>query len=166
MASRPRIQVVDDPLAVRREEPTPKVGDGPGTAPRKAHAKRPREPRKKATVRSSSAAAASRQGEERAKGSEWQPPEFDEPLTLVGARLPTSLARSLDRHAQALRSRHGGSQKALPKQDLLAALIWAAGDPEDQAARTAVAEVYDQYRARRLAAESARVLARSGDDAA
>jgi hypothetical protein len=78
---------------------------------------------------------------------------LDERLELVSTRLPVSLSRALERHTRALRDRHEqGSQKALPMQEVLAAALWALGDPEDDAAVDRLDAIYRSYRARRMAA--------------
>ena len=83
---------------------------------------------------------------------------MDERVELVSTRLPVSLSRALDRHTRALRDRHDlASQKALPMQEVLAAVVWALGDPEDEAAVDRLDAVYRSYRARRMAA-AARAL--------
>ena len=88
----------------------------------------------------------------------WEPPAMDERVELVSTRLPVSLSRALDRHTRALRDRHDlPSQKALPMQEVLAAVVWALGDPEDEAAVDRLDTVYRSYRARRMTA-AARAL--------
>ena len=88
----------------------------------------------------------------------WEPPALNERVELVSTRLPVSLSRALDRHTRALRDRHDlASQKALPMQEVLAAVVWALGDPEDEAAVDRLDAVYRGYRARRMAA-AARAL--------
>ena len=88
----------------------------------------------------------------------WEPPALDERVELVSTRLPVSLSRALDRHTRALRDRHDlSSQKALPMQEVLAAVVWALGDPEDAAAGDRLDAIYRGYRARRMAA-AARAL--------
>ena len=88
----------------------------------------------------------------------WSPPALDERVELVSTRLPVSLARALERHTRALRDRHDvGSQKALPMQEVLAAVIWALGDPDSDAAVDRLDTVYRGYRSRRMAA-AARAL--------
>ena len=88
----------------------------------------------------------------------WEPPAMDERVELVSTRLPVSLSRALDRHTRALRDRHDlASQKALPMQEVLAAVVWALGDPEDEVAVDRLDAIYRGYRARRMAA-AARAL--------
>jgi hypothetical protein len=88
----------------------------------------------------------------------WAPPTLDERVELISTRLPVSLSRALERHTRALRDRHDlGSQKALPMQEVLAALVWALGDPQDEAAADRLDAIYRSYRARRMAA-AARAL--------
>jgi hypothetical protein len=88
----------------------------------------------------------------------WEPPTLDERVELISTRLPVSLSRALERHTRALRDRHDlASQKALPMQEVLAALVWALGDPQDEAAVDRLDAVYRSYRARRMAA-AARAL--------
>jgi hypothetical protein len=83
----------------------------------------------------------------------WAPPALDERATLLSTRIPESLSRALELHTRALRDRHGlASQKALPMQEILAAVIWAVGDPEDDASRDRLDAIYRSYRARRMAA--------------
>jgi len=91
----------------------------------------------------------------------WEPPALDERVELVSTRLPVSLSRALDRHTRTLRDRHDlTSQKALPMQEVLAAVVWALGDPEDEAAVDRLDAIYRGYRARRMAA-AARTLEQS-----
>jgi hypothetical protein len=88
----------------------------------------------------------------------WEPPTLDERVELMSTRLPVSLSRALERHTRALRDRHDlASQKALPMQEVLAALVWALGDPQDEAAVDRLDAVYRSYRGRRMAA-AARAL--------
>jgi hypothetical protein len=83
----------------------------------------------------------------------WQPPALDERVDLVSTRLPVSLSRALERHTRGLRDRHDlASQKALPMQEVLAAAVWALGDPQDEAAVDRLDAIYRSYRARRMAA--------------
>lgn len=83
----------------------------------------------------------------------WSPPALDERVELVSTRLPVSLARALERHTRALRDRHDvGSQKALPMQEVLAAVVWALGAPDTEDAVDRLDTIYRSYRARRMAA--------------
>jgi hypothetical protein len=91
----------------------------------------------------------------------WAPPAWDERVELISTRLPVSLSRALERHTRALRDRHDlSSQKALPMQEVLAAVVWALGDPDDEAASDRLDAVYRSYRSHRMAAE-ARALEQS-----
>lgn len=87
------------------------------------------------------------------------PPPLSEQLELLSTRLPASLRRSITDLTTALRARSGTrqSQKALPEQEVLAVLIWLAGDPEDPAAIHRLGQALDAYRGRRYAA-AARTL--------
>jgi hypothetical protein len=91
----------------------------------------------------------------------WEPPAWGERVELFSTRLPVSLSRALERHTRTLRDRHDlASQKALPMQEVLAAVVWALGDPDDQAAVDRLDAVYRSYRSRRMAA-AARALEQS-----
>jgi hypothetical protein len=83
----------------------------------------------------------------------WEPPPLSERAELVSTRLPASLTRALELHTRALRDRHATpSQKGLPMQEVLAAIVWAVGDPEDETAAERLDGIYRSYRARRMAA--------------
>jgi hypothetical protein len=91
----------------------------------------------------------------------WEPPSLDERVELISTRLPVSLSRALERHTRTLRDRHDlASQKALPMQEVLAALVWALGDPDDEAAVERLDGIYRSYRARRMAAAARALEAR------
>ena len=87
------------------------------------------------------------------------PPPLNEQLKLLSTRLPSSLRRSISELTTALRARGDTrqSQKALPEQEVLAVLIWLAGDPDDPATIQRLAHALDTYRGRRYAA-AARTL--------
>jgi hypothetical protein len=88
----------------------------------------------------------------------WAPPALNERAVLLSTRIPESLSRALELHTRALRDHHGlASQKALPMQEILAAVIWALGDPEDDASVARLDAIYRSYRSRRMAA-AARAL--------
>lgn len=84
------------------------------------------------------------------------PPPLSEPLELLSTRLPSSLRRSISELTSALRARSDTrqSQKALPEQEVLAVLIWLAGDPDDADAIQRLGRALDTYRGRRYAAEA------------
>ena len=84
------------------------------------------------------------------------PPPLSEPLELLSTRLPSSLRRSISDLTTALRARGDTrqSQKALPEQEVLAVLIWLAGDPDDPATIQRLGRALDTYRGRRYAAEA------------
>jgi hypothetical protein len=84
------------------------------------------------------------------------PPPLSEQLELLSTRLPSSLRRSISDLTTALRARGDTrqSQKALPEQEVLAVLIWMAGDPDDPAAIQRLGRALDTYRGRRYAAEA------------
>jgi hypothetical protein len=84
------------------------------------------------------------------------PPPLNEPLELLSTRLPSSLRRSISELTTALRTRSDTrqSQKALPEQEVLAVLIWLAGDPADPATIRRLGRALDTYRGRRYAAEA------------
>jgi hypothetical protein len=89
----------------------------------------------------------------------WEPPALDERSDLFAARLPVPLAQAMERHVRALRDRNGGaSQKQLPMHEVLAAIIWAIGDPDDPDTTERIAHIHRQYRGRRMAAAAARTL--------
>ena len=167
--ARRRFEVVDDPLAVTASaKPQDETGVAePARAP--AEAPRTRKParapkRNGAKVADRSARPSSGEANElTGRPLLSDPPALEEPLTLVAARLPQSLDRALDEHTQQLRrSRHGASQKKLPKQEVLAIAIWALGDPDDERTRSRLEALYEEYRGRRLAAAAAAALENSG----
>jgi hypothetical protein len=84
------------------------------------------------------------------------PPPLSERLELLSTRLPSSLRQSISELTMALRARGETrqSQKALPEQEVLAVLIWLAGDPEDPATIQRLGRALDTYRGRRYAAEA------------
>jgi hypothetical protein len=84
------------------------------------------------------------------------PPPLSEQLELLSTRLPSSLRRSISELTMALRARSDTrqSQKALPEQEVLAVLIWLAGDPNDPATIQRLGRALDAYRGRRYAAEA------------
>jgi hypothetical protein len=87
------------------------------------------------------------------------PPALDEPLELVSSRIPVSLRRSLTELTSALREQTGGrvSQKALPEQEVLAVLVWAAGSADDPDAVRRLERALKAFRARRFAAAAERL---------
>ena len=88
---------------------------------------------------------------------------LDERMELVSTRLSVSLSRALDRHTRALRDCHDlASQKALPMQEVLAAVVWALGDPDDEAAVDRLDAIYRGYRARRIGGEGPRARVARG----
>ena len=84
------------------------------------------------------------------------PPPLSEPLELLSTRLPSSLRRSISELTTALRARGDTrqSQKALPEQEVLAVLIWLAGNADDPATIQRLGRALDTYRGRRYAAEA------------
>jgi len=84
------------------------------------------------------------------------PPPLSEQLELLSTRLPSSLRRSISELTMALRARSDTrqSQKALPEQEVLAVLIWLAGDPDDPVTIRGLGRALDTYRGRRYAAEA------------
>lgn len=150
-----RLEVVDDPLVVGgAAHPTPAVearGDdvAPAAQASVPTSPVPQRPRSRRDRRAQAESTERTPREQRP----WDPPALDEQLTLLAARVPASLNRALERHAVQLREEEGGSsQKRLPKQEVLAALLWTAGDPDDGAARHRLRSLYREYRSRRLAA--------------
>jgi hypothetical protein len=152
------------PVAIDSSPPAgAEGGSSPGIVARPLEAaptpKRRSRPRRRAAAEAL-AATSSKDTWPPAQGF-WEPPAMDERVELVSTRLPVSLSRALDRHTRALRDRHDlASQKALPMQEVLAAVVWALGDPEDEAAVDRLDAVYRSYRARRMAA-AARALEQS-----
>lgn len=150
-----RLEVVDDPLLVgRAARPAPTVEARSDDVAPAAEASAPTSPLPQ-PARSPRGRGAPAESARRTLRDQrpWEPPALDEQLTLLAARVPASLERALERHAVQLREEEGGSsQKRLPKQEVLAALLWTAGDPNDSAARHRLRCVYRKYRSRRLAA--------------
>ena len=169
MASPLKVTHLDSPLRRsnaegEREKPSEAGSSSPGVVARPPPPRpRPRRrdvPGRAAAARRNTAAAAALPPKDQWPPVEgfWDPPTLDERVELISTRLPVSLSRALERHTRALRDRHDlASQKALPMQEVLAALVWALGDPEDEAAVERLDGIYRSYRARRMAA-AARAL--------
>lgn len=87
------------------------------------------------------------------------PPPLDEQLEFISGRVPASLALRLNALTLALRQRQATrtNQKGLPQQEVLAVLLWAAGDPDDPQAVDSLAELHARFRAGRYAAAAARL---------
>jgi hypothetical protein len=147
---------LDSPPAARAEGGS----SSPGVVARPAATPTPRRrsrPRRRAATEAPAATSPSKDAWPPAQGF-WEPPALDERVELTSTRLPVSLSRALDRHTRALRDRHDlASQKALPMQEVLAAVVWALGDPEDKTVVDRLDGIYRSYRARRMAA-AARAL--------
>jgi hypothetical protein len=154
-----KVKRLDSPLARRRpttDENEPKKSD---PASRRS---RPSATRKPALTSVPEAQDTQRQddGPDAAEmthlGALPNPPALSEPLELLSTRLPSSLRRSISELTTALRARGDTrqSQKALPEQEILAVLIWLAGDPDDPATIQRLGRALDTYRGRRYAAEA------------
>ncbi len=85
-------------------------------------------------------------------------PPLQEAQTPVFARVPQSVALAFERITLAVRqAEHETSQKALPAQELLAALIWRHGNGDDPEAVRELIELFREYRAARYAASIKRI---------
>ncbi|MEO8967310.1 MAG: hypothetical protein ABI427_07115 [Solirubrobacteraceae bacterium] len=85
-------------------------------------------------------------------------PPLQEAQTPVFARVPQSVALAFDRMTLAVRqAERESSQKALPAQELLAALIWRHGNGDDPEAVRELIELFREYRAARYAASIKRI---------
>ena len=153
-----KVKRLDSPLA-RRTPPGTDENEPqkPDSAPRRA---RPSAARKPALTSVPEAQDTQRDGGLDAPGITLSalpdPPPLSEPLELLSTRLPSSLRRSITELTTALRGRGDTrqSQKALPEQEVLAVLIWLAGDPDDPASIQRLGRALDTYRGRRYAAEA------------
>jgi hypothetical protein len=148
---------LDSPLARRTAPADENEQQKPDPAPRRA---RPDTARKPALTSVPEARATQQHG---GADATWitlsalpDPPPLSEPLELLSTRLPSSLRRSISELTTALRGRGDTrqSQKALPEQEVLAVLIWLAGDPDDPATIQRLGRALDTYRGRRYAAEA------------
>jgi hypothetical protein len=80
-------------------------------------------------------------------------PSLDEAVTTVFARVPESIALAFERMTLAVRqTERQPSQKALPAQELLGALLWRYGNGDDPEAVRELIELLREYRAARYAA--------------
>jgi hypothetical protein len=156
-----KVKRLDSPLARRTrlatDENEQKKSD---PAPRRS---RPTATRKPALTSVPEAQNTQRQGDGGPDAAEMtslgalpDPPALSEPLELLSTRLPSSLRRSISELTTALRARGDTrqSQKALPEQEVLAVLIWLAGNAEDPATIQRLGRALDTYRGRRYAAEA------------
>jgi hypothetical protein len=153
-----KVKRLDSPLA-RRTPPATDENEQqkPDPAPRRA---RPAAARKPALTSVPEAQDTQQHGGADATGISLSelpaPPPLSEPLELLSTRLPSSLRRSISELTTALRARGDTrqSQKSLPEQEVLAVLIWLAGDPNDPATTQRLGRALDTYRGRRYAAEA------------
>jgi hypothetical protein len=152
-----KVKRLDSPLARRTPPADENEQDKPAPAPRRA---RPVAAPKPALTSVPEAEDTQQQHGPDATGSNLSalpdPPPLSEPLELLSTRLPSSLRRSISDLTTALRARGDTrqSQKALPEQEVLAVLIWLAGDPDDPATIQRLGRALDTYRGRRYAAEA------------
>jgi hypothetical protein len=153
-----KVKRLDSPLA-RRTPPATEENEQQKPDPAPRHA-RPATPRKPALTSVPEVQDTQQHGAPDATGVTLSalpdPPPLSEPLELISTRLPSSLRRSISELTTALRARGDTrqSQKALPEQEVLAILIWLAGDPEDPATIQRLGRALDTYRGRRYAAEA------------
>lgn len=85
-------------------------------------------------------------------------PPLQEAQTPVFARVPQSVALAFERMILAVRqAERESSQKALPAQELLAALIWRHGNGDDPDAVRELIELFREYRAARYVASIKRI---------
>jgi hypothetical protein len=154
-----KVKRLDSPLARR----APREPDE--TKPKKPDAPTPRRAQPTAARKPALASVPEAQDTQQQTGADTganalstlpEPPSLSEPLELLSTRLPSSLRRSVSDLTTALRTRGGTrqSQKALPEQEVLAVLIWLAGDPDDPATIQRLGRALDTYRGRRYAAEA------------
>jgi hypothetical protein len=157
-----KVKRLDSPLA-RRTRPATDENEQKKSDPAAPRRSRPTATRKPAALTSvPEAQDTQRQDDggpdaaETALGALPDPPALSEPLQLLSTRLPSSLRRSISELTTALRARGDArqSQKALPEQEVLAVLIWLAGNPDDPASIQRLGRALDAYRGRRYAAEA------------
>jgi len=152
-----KVKRLDSPLARQTPPADETEQDSPARAPRRA---RPAVARNSALASVPEARDTQQNSGPDAAGASLSalpdPPPLSEQLELLSTRLPSSLRRSISELTTALRARGGTrqSQKALPEQEVLAVLIWLAGDPEDPATIQRLGRALDTYRGRRYAAEA------------
>jgi len=152
-----KVKRLDSPLGRRTTPANENEQDNPAPAPRRARpAAAPKPaltsvPEKEDTQQQNGPDA-----NRRTLSALPDPPPLSEPLELLSTRLPSSLRRSISDLTMALRARGDTrqSQKALPEQEVLAVLIWLAGDPDDPATIQRLGRALDTYRSRRYAAEA------------
>ena len=126
MGDRPKITVIDDPLAA-----------GAGSAPGRARRAAPRAPAAKKPEASANGSAAAK-AEPRDK-----PASADlsaEPLTAVFGRVPASLARRLEGMVFQLRG-----ERKVSQQDVLAALLLRFVDHADERSVAEIHRLLDGY---------------------
>ena len=152
-----KVKRLDSPLARRTPPADENEQDKPAPAPRRA--------RTAASPKPALTSVPEKEDTQQQNGPDANgrtlsalpdPPPLSEPLELLSTRLPSSLRRSISDLTMALRARSDTrqSQKALPEQEVLAVLIWLAGDPDDPATIQRLSRALDTYRGRRYAAEA------------
>jgi hypothetical protein len=152
-----KVKRLDSPLARRTPRADENEQERPAPAPRRA---RPADARKAALTSVPEAEDTQQHDGPNASGVTLSalpdPPPLSERLELLSTRLPSRLRRSISELTMALRARGDTrqSQKALPEQEVLAVLIWLAGDPDDPATIQRLGLALDTYRGRRYAAEA------------
>jgi hypothetical protein len=181
MAKREPITLTDNPLATSSTEatasasstakpaepehagngaagPSPAVSNGRGGTQSRARAKRAPDSEMLAGERGERPAPRAVEVADAALGPAQAGPSLDEALTTVFARVPESIALAFERLTLAVRhSERQPSQKALPAQELLGALLWRYGNGDDQEVVREMIELLREYRAARYAASIKRI---------
>jgi len=151
-----KVKRLDSPLARRTPPAAETEQERPAPASRRARPPAARPPALSSVPAASDPQPSGADAAAGALSALPDPPPLSEPLELLSTRLPTSVRRSLSELTTALRARGDTrqSQKALPEQEVLAVLIWLAGDPKDAATIQRLGRALDAYRGRRYAAEA------------
>jgi hypothetical protein len=169
MAKRQPITLTDNPLAAAparvevdprleglngqtAETPRPTAAGASASAPSPAKAPKPRRARSSTAPKDAGRVATAKVGDP-VLGPARFGPSLDEAVTTVFARVPESIALAFERMTLAVRqTERQPSQKALPAQELLGALLWRYGNGDDPEAVRELIELLREYRAARYAA--------------
>lgn len=183
MAKREPITLIDNPLATSAERPSPTslssaASERPASDVKSAAGEKP-QPRTKrvaagagqgrrrstrrpnATTARTEAARPEVEANDHGDQSARPGPSLDEALTTVFARVPESIALAFERLTLAVRqTERQPSQKALPAQELLGALLWRYGNGDEPEVVRDMIELLREYRAARYAASIKRIEAK------
>ena len=184
MAKREPITLTDNPLATSAAPPSPlppwsAASERPASDVKSAAGEKP-QPRAKrvaagagqgrrrstrrpnaTTARTEAAARPEVEADDPGARPARPGPSLDEALTTVFARVPESIALAFERLTLAVRqTERQPSQKALPAQELLGALLWRYGNGDEPEVVRDMIELLREYRAARYAASIKRIETR------